>query len=249
MSEEFRVHPVLPMIRVSTLGRVQRMKTPGRKSLDPEKYVWVDAAVERYPSGYCYARIWINQRSFNKYVHHLVLETFVGPRPIGCEARHVNDDDKSNNCLDNLAWGTPKQNAADKKRHGTSNEGSKHGMAKLTEADVERMRAMRRSGVCRDDIAAAFGVATTHVSKVIAGKMWGHVRLEESERAELKRLGIVRGDKHHKTKIKAADRKEMARLREIGMRVNDIASKYGVHRSLVSRILKAERISKGSPPG
>ena len=38
-------------------------------------------------------------------IHTAVLTAFVGPRPEGHEARHL-DDDKANNRLWNLRWGT-----------------------------------------------------------------------------------------------------------------------------------------------
>lgn len=49
-------------------------------------------------------------------VHRLVLEAFVGPRPDGMECRHL-DGDPANNRLANLAWGSPVENASDRKRH------------------------------------------------------------------------------------------------------------------------------------
>lgn len=47
-----------------------------------------------------------------KTVHVLVLETFVGPRPAGMNGCH-RDDDPTNNRLDNLCWGTQRQNVRD----------------------------------------------------------------------------------------------------------------------------------------
>lgn len=41
-----------------------------------------------------------------------MLEAFVGPRPHGQLGRHL-DDDRDNNTLANLAWGTPAQNSQD----------------------------------------------------------------------------------------------------------------------------------------
>lgn len=49
-------------------------------------------------------------------VHHLVLEAFVGPRPEGAHACH-RDDNPSDNRLENLYWGTPEDNMADKVRN------------------------------------------------------------------------------------------------------------------------------------
>lgn len=53
-----------------------------------------------------------------RYVHSLVLEAFVGPRPEGAEIRHL-DGDPANARLDNLAYGTSGENKQDQVRHGT----------------------------------------------------------------------------------------------------------------------------------
>lgn len=52
-----------------------------------------------------------------RYVYHLVLESFVGKCPVGMEARHL-DDDQSNNRLTNLLWGTRSDNSKDRIRNG-----------------------------------------------------------------------------------------------------------------------------------
>lgn len=52
------------------------------------------------------------------YVHALVLEAFVGPRPAGMHVRHLNGNSLDNR-LENLRWGTPAENAQDRVRHGT----------------------------------------------------------------------------------------------------------------------------------
>lgn len=43
------------------------------------------------------------------FVHRLVLEAFDGPRP-GMVCMHLNNDRRDNR-IDNLQWGTPKQNS------------------------------------------------------------------------------------------------------------------------------------------
>ena len=59
-----------------------------------------------------------------RYVHHLVLEAFVGPRPIGMECCHL-DDDPTNNYLSNLRWDTRSANSFDAVRNGRHPTGSK----------------------------------------------------------------------------------------------------------------------------
>ena len=58
------------------------------------------------------------------HVHTLVMVAFVGPRPDGMECRHMNGD-PADNCLDNLAWGTPVENGRDTVRHGHHAERNK----------------------------------------------------------------------------------------------------------------------------
>lgn len=52
-----------------------------------------------------------------RFVHHLVLETFVGSRPEGMKGLHQ-DDDPNNNNVGNLYWGTSSQNTLDSVRNG-----------------------------------------------------------------------------------------------------------------------------------
>lgn len=52
-----------------------------------------------------------------RFVHALILETFVGPRPAGLEARHL-DDSRSNNTIANLRWGTRSENNYDRVANG-----------------------------------------------------------------------------------------------------------------------------------
>ncbi len=57
-------------------------------------------------------------RQVTRNVHSVELTTFDGPGPRGHEARHLNDNPLDNWWPENLAWGTPAQNAADKVRNG-----------------------------------------------------------------------------------------------------------------------------------
>lgn len=54
-----------------------------------------------------------------RYVHQLVLELFVGPRPRGKEARHFPDQNPANNHVSNLSWTTAVINQRDRIANGT----------------------------------------------------------------------------------------------------------------------------------
>lgn len=65
---------------------------------------------------YLQVRLKWNGKSRLCRVHRLVLDAFMGPCPAGHECRHL-DGNPVNNRLDNLCWGTPLENAADRKDH------------------------------------------------------------------------------------------------------------------------------------
>lgn len=54
--------------------------------------------------------------------------------------------------------------------------GSKHGSAKLTEEDIPKIFAMRKTGAVLREIAEAFGISITNASDILARKTWKHVQ-------------------------------------------------------------------------
>ncbi len=59
----------------------------------------------------------IRIRGKHHFVHCLVLEAFIGPRPEGYVCRHK-DGDPANNHISNLSWGTLRENYDDTIKHG-----------------------------------------------------------------------------------------------------------------------------------
>jgi len=68
--------------------------------------------------GYPLVSLYTQGKNQSHYVHSLVAETFIGPRPDGTEVCH-NDGNPTNNHVDNLRYGTSSDNELDKVRHGT----------------------------------------------------------------------------------------------------------------------------------
>lgn len=109
MSEMWAPVPGACRYEASSEGRVRKADT----------HVLL-ASSRRNKSANSYLCVWIILDDGTKkraFVHHLVLESFVGPRPSNQEALHA-DDVKSNNSLSNLRWGTRKENVADRLRNG-----------------------------------------------------------------------------------------------------------------------------------
>lgn len=114
-----------------------------------------------------------------RYVHHLVLEAFVGPRPAGQQCCHY-DDNPTNNRVGNLRWDTQQANVADAKRNGKFRKprGEEQAAAKLTDKIVLAIRA-RYKPHChingRRALAREFGVNRSTIDRVLAKQSWRHV--------------------------------------------------------------------------
>ncbi|MBK8173215.1 MAG: HNH endonuclease [Sandaracinaceae bacterium] len=119
-------------------------------------------------------------------VHRLVLEAHVGPAN-GLWALHRNGD-CGDNRLENLYWGTPRENVADALRHGTFPTGRNHWTTrqrslrgrelphtKLSSADVLEIRERKAGGESATPIAAAKGVSVSAVYAICSGRNWRHV--------------------------------------------------------------------------
>ena len=85
------------------------------------------------------------------------------------------DGNRANCKLSNLYWGTKKQNAADKVRHGTRTTGSKQTNSKLTENQVREIRAARRRGESLAALAKRFGISKARVSQIVLRQSWNHI--------------------------------------------------------------------------
>jgi hypothetical protein len=83
-----------------------------------------------------------------KLVHILVALAFLGPRPDGMHIRHL-DGDQRNNRVDNLAYGTPSENARDIVRHGRNPNTNKTRCIQGHEYDEANTRISQGKRVCR----------------------------------------------------------------------------------------------------
>lgn len=115
-----------------------------------------------------------NGKGRTLYVHTLVLEAFIGPRPLGMEACHK-DGKPGNNKVGNLYWGTHKKNMEDSVAHGTSKNrarGEDRKNTKLTEAKVRRIRNRLADGGSRRKVAAEFNVTRGAINSIAKGESW-----------------------------------------------------------------------------
>jgi hypothetical protein len=138
----------------STLGRIRRM--PEGRLLD-----W-----SRQTGRYRNVKLCRPGHKKMMCVHSVIALTFRGPTPPGQEIRH-HDGDHLNCRLSNIRFGTPLQNHADKRRHGTILTGAAHQNTILNESQVQIIRTMKPGGVAR--YARLIGISLGHAYNIRYG--------------------------------------------------------------------------------
>lgn len=125
--------------------------------------------------GHLYVYLYDGQGNQKKmYVHRLILMAWVRmPKP-NEEGRHLNDIPNDNR-LENLAWGSGTDNAADKRRNGGLPIGERVPSHKLTDSQVLEIREKYRRGLSSRDLSAEYGVAHTTILKIARGQKWKHI--------------------------------------------------------------------------
>lgn len=168
---------------VSTWGRL-------RNAITGKQYSFGYGA-----NGYLQACISIRGKRLNVRVHRCVAETFLA-NPMGYEIVNHLDGCKQNNHLDNLEWCTRQENYFHAVDHELINydvpamigyyshmgmyAGSGNGMAKLSEADVQYIRAVYipkgKGFKCnRRELAEQFNVSVGLISRIIKREIWTHI--------------------------------------------------------------------------
>ena len=96
-------------------------------------------------------------------VAHLVAEAFIGPRPSGAVIMHL-DDDPYNNAVNNLRWGTQRDNSRDMARKGRG------GLQRLGAVEVAEIRSRRQSGESGSALAVEYGVSSQRICDIHKGR-------------------------------------------------------------------------------
>lgn len=114
-------------------------------------------------------------------VHRLVASSFIENSEMKPEVNHI-DGNKSNSCLSNLEWVTPKENRVHAWEKGLRNKshlrpqyGVRNGSSKLTDEIVVSMRILRQKGESYQSIANLFGVAKSTAMRAIKSELWTHI--------------------------------------------------------------------------
>ena len=118
--------------------------------------------------GYLRASLSLNKKRFQTGVHRLVANAFI-PNPDNKPQVNHKDGDKENNNDWNLEWNTNQENQIHAVLNGLvkPNYGEKHHMAKLSNADVLKVRQLHSIGFTNKELSKDFGVSEPAMSKIL----------------------------------------------------------------------------------
>lgn len=168
------------LYQVSNLGRVRRLagtiteKNTG--TIRPIHGRVLKASIDS--GGYEMISLWRNNKGKWVRVHQLVARAFIdnpeGKRTIN----HINGD-KTVNKVSNLEWATHSENNQHAHNKGLMNvaRGEDSPKSKLSNADVKTIRGFMAMGLKNIDIANAYGIDDSQISRIRSGKVWQTVQL------------------------------------------------------------------------
>lgn len=187
-------------------------------------------------AGYLWVALSHSGKINNRSVASLVLEAFIGPRPDGYEACHFPDHSPSNNCLNNLRWGTKQENMADQDRLGHRRRDADHHCTKVTEEQIVAIRIAVARGERQRDVAKRFGVTPVCVNNAVTGRTWKNAG------------GPTHNVKQH-TKLSNEQAATIRRRRLSGEKLEALASEFGVSQTTVCEIAKGHSRCGANPEG
>lgn len=112
-------------------------------------------------------------------LHRLVWQSFNGPIKDGLQINHINGQ-ADDNRLCNLEVVTASENnlhayrVLGRKPPNNPMKGERNGRAKITEADVARIKELRREGWTQQRIGELVGLDQTSISRILLGTSWNN---------------------------------------------------------------------------
>lgn len=119
-----------------------------------------------------YGAIWYLDKLY--LAHRVSWEIHNGPIPDGMNVCHECDNPPCWNPA-HLFVGSDADNMADKVAKGRQPRGETNGNARITEAQVIQIRALRASGYQQQELADMFGISQPTVGQIVRRVTWKHI--------------------------------------------------------------------------
>lgn len=211
--------------QVSNLGRVKSLnyrRTGKEKILSPNKS----------KSGYLQINLYKNDDRKSYLIHHLVAYAFIPNTENYKEINHK-DENKNNNCVENLEWCDRKYNM----NYGTRNKRVSESM----------------KGRCCDGKSHMYGKHHTEeskkkISKALKGRYCGEKNhmygKHHTDKTKRKMSEAQKGEKHH-----ASKKVLCIETGEIFGSVNEVKRRLGIHAPSISRVCNGKQNYAGKIDG
>lgn len=154
---------------VSSLGRVRSLSNKSFQKILVQR---------KNDKGYWTVTFNLDGKPKKFRVARLVAMAFLGP-PTGDGIVLHGPAGKEDNSVLNLSWGTYRQNAIDRFRDGTMQNGEKHFNVKINRKIAGEIFDMYLSGCSKLDIAQKFSITVSNVSSILLGNTWKGVYAEK----------------------------------------------------------------------
>lgn len=168
-------------------------------------------------------------RKKNIRAHRLAWELTHGPIEDGPEVCHKCDVPPCIN-PDHLFLGTHHENMKDMSAKGRAERGERHHNAKLTSDEVIKIVKEYENGASVEFLAIKYEVWDAAISRILTGKRWQWL-------TGIKTKTLSKGERRGSTKIRPSQVDSIKQQVSQGLSQKEIADKYGVHQSTISRLL------------
>lgn len=168
MKEIWKPIPNASKYEVSNTGEIRSWNTQGGKRSEFPKIMKkkINKKVGYYNVGITYD----DGTQRTRYLHRLIAEAFLGYQENSL-VRHL-DDNRLNNHINNLAWGSQKHNMADAIINGKLPTGTKCSKSVLSERDILLIGRMKKEGLTHECIARIIGVNRSVITALLSGKTY-----------------------------------------------------------------------------
>jgi len=121
-----------------------------------------------------YVRVVLSPKKNRVFLHAMVAECFLGPKPYGEQVNHL-DGDKKNNNVNNLEYVTQSENVTHAYKNGLMKAGEGHYQSIFSNDIARKIRKLSFEGMKTYEIAKSLGANYHTVWGIVKGRTYANV--------------------------------------------------------------------------